>query len=400
MQSKHQYVIVGSGLAGVSAAEGIRELDRSGSILVLGREPDSPYDRPPLTKQLWFGKKQPEEIFLHPQTWYDANGIELMQARSVQQLDLPGKFVIDQTGHRHAYHKLLLATGGQPRRLAIPGGDADGLFYYRTFADYRRLRAQARTGAAAVVIGGGFIGSELAAALTQVGSRVTMVFPGPYLGQHVFPEALGRSLEKLYQEHGIRILSGDAPTSLLRKGSQFITTTRTGAELASDLVVVGIGIRPSVELGQQAGLALDDGIVVNQWLQSSHPDVYVAGDSAQFPYSALGRSMRVEHWDNAQVQGRHAGRNMAGASQPYLHMPFFFSDLFEFGYEAVGETNSKLETVADWQEENRKGVIYYLDQGRVRGAMMCNVWDKVEAARELIRSEVPHNPSSLRGAIR
>jgi NAD(P)H-nitrite reductase large subunit len=367
---------------------------------MLGREPDLPYDRPPLTKQLWFGKKQPDEIFLHPQEWYQANGIELVQGRSVLQLDLAGKMVIDDTGTRHAYQKLLLATGGEPRRLPIPGGDLEGICYYRSFADYRRMRALAQTGRSAVVIGGGFIGSEMAAALAQAGVNVTMIFPDSYLGQRGFPETLGRAIEKLYQERGIRILSSDVPTSIVRSADRFITHTRTGAEVAADMVVAGIGVWPGVDLAREAGLALDDGIVVNDRLQSSNPDVYVAGDAAHFPYAALGRSMRIEHWDNAQTQGKHAGRNMAGASDPYLHMPFFYSDLFEFGYEAVGEVSSKLDTFADWQEENRTGVIYYLANGRVRGAMMCNVWDKVEAARALIRSGASHSPESLRGAIR
>ena len=400
MQSKHTYVIVGSGLAGISAAEGIRELDNAGSILVLGREPDLPYDRPPLTKQLWFGKKQVEDVFLHSRSWYEASGIELVGSRSVRRLDVAGKAVVDDAGDRHSYEKLLLATGGEPRRLAIPGGDLEGICYYRTLADYGRIRAQAQPGRAAVVIGGGFIGSELAASLSHTGSNVTMIFPDSYLGQRVFPEGLGRATQKLYQEHGIRILNGDVPTSIIRDGDRFITSTRSGTQVPSDFVIAGIGIRPSVELAQEAGLATDDGIVVDDRLQSAHPDVYVAGDVARFPYATLGRPMRLEHWDNAQVQGKHAGRNMAGAAEPYLHMPYFYSDLFELGYEAVGEISSKLETFADWQDENHKGVIYYLAGGRVRGAMMCNVWDKVEAARQLIRAGAPHSPSSLRGAIR
>lgn len=399
LQSEHQYVIVGSGLAGISAAEAIRERDRSGSILVLGREPELPYERPPLTKQLWFGKKKPEEILLHPRAWYQANGIELLEGRSIQRLDRSAKVAVDDTGHRHTYQKLLLATGGEPRRLEIPGGDLAGVFTYRSFADYRRIRARAQPGCAAVVIGGGFIGSELAAALSHAGANVTVIFPDPWLGHRVFPHALGHAIEKLYRDRCIRVLSGDLPTSIARRGDRLVTHTRAGAELASDLVVAGIGMRPSVELAQEAGLAMGDGIVVNDRLQSSDPDVYVAGDAAQFPYAALGRSMRVEHLDNAQSQGQHAGRNMAGAAEPYLHMPFFYSDLFEFGYEAVGEISTKLETFADWQEENRKGVVYYLADGRVRGAMMCNVWDRVEAARELIRSGEPRSPASLRGAI-
>jgi NADPH-dependent 2,4-dienoyl-CoA reductase/sulfur reductase-like enzyme len=400
METRHRYVIVGTGLAGVSAAEGIRERDRSGSILLLGRERDLPYDRPPLTKQLWFGKKSLEQVFLHPRDWYGANGVELLPDRSARQLDVAGKAVIDEEGNRHQYEKLLLANGGEPRRLAISGGDLEGVCYFRTMEDYHWMRDRAKRGSSAVVIGGGFIGSELAAALSHVGMAVTMVFPDPYLGHRVFPEPLGRSLQQFFRGHGIEALTNDTPVSIERTDGGFLVATRGGHQVPCDLVVAGVGIRPAIELAQAAGLAVGDGILVDELLRSSNPDVYAAGDCALFPFAALGRRMRVEHWDNAGTQGRHAGRNMAGDAQPYLHIPYFFSDLFEFGYEAVGEVSTGLETFADWQDELHKGVIYYLADGRVRGAMMCNVWDKVEDARRLIRAGTRTGPEGLRGAIR
>ncbi len=400
MDTAHRYVIVGAGLAGVSAAEGIRERDGAGSILLVGREPALPYDRPPLTKQLWFGKKTLDDVYLHPRDWYGSNGVDLLSGRSVERIDLTGKAVVDAHGDRHRYEKLLLATGGEPRRLAIPGGDLEGVCYYRTLDDYRRTQRRTHAGTSAVVIGGGFIGSELAAALSHAGAAVTMVFPEPYLGHRIFPEPLGRSLQDLYRSRGIEVLTDDAPVSIERKGDRFVVATRRGAQRSCDVVIAGIGIRPSTELARAAGLAVDDGVIADDRLQCSAPDVYVAGDNALFPFAALGRVMRVEHWDNALTQGKHAGRNMAGAGEPYLHIPFFFSDLFEFGYEAVGEVSARLETFADWQEENRKGVVYYLADARVRGVMMCNVWNKVDAAREMIRSRAKVDTASLRGAIR
>jgi NADPH-dependent 2,4-dienoyl-CoA reductase/sulfur reductase-like enzyme len=235
-----------------------------------------------------------------------------------------------------------------------------------------------------VVIGGGFIGSEIAAALTVNKLDVTMVFPSSYLVNRVFPDYLGTAVQQRYVEKGVKILSGDSPTSISKSGSRFVTETKNGERLQSDIVIVGVGIAPNVTLAQQAGLEVSDGIVVNEFLQTSNPDIYAAGDNAFFHYYALDQRTRIEHWDNAVIQGAWAGRNMAGAHESFTYMPYFFSDLFEFGYEAVGEVISSLQTVTDWQKENDTGVVYYLRDGRIRGAMMCNVWGKVDAARELI----------------
>jgi 3-phenylpropionate/trans-cinnamate dioxygenase ferredoxin reductase subunit len=395
----YKYVIIGGGLAGGSAVEGIRKQDAEGSILLICGEQHLPYDRPPLTKKLWFGKKRVEEIFLHDQQWYGAQGVDAPLATEVVSVDPSRKIVTAGNGATYRYHKLLLATGGTPRRLDIPGGNRDGVCYYRYLDDYLKTRSAAAEGKSAVVIGGGFIGSEIAAALNINKLDVTMIYPGPYLADRVFPAYLGRALQELYRSRGVTILSGETPASLDKAGARFVTNTRSGKRIESDLLIVGIGIVPMAKLAQAAGLTIENGVAVNQLLQSSNPDIYAAGDIAFFPYQALGQRMRVEHWDNAINQGQHAGRNMAGAGEPFTYMPYFYSDLFEFGYEAVGDVNSKLETFADWQKENDTGVIYYLSEGKVRGAMMCNVWDKVEAARELIKRGERMAPDDLRGAI-
>lgn len=392
------YLIVGTGLTAASAVEGIRERDPSGPILLIGAEPDWPYDRPPLSKQLWFGTKQVDEIFLHDHAFYARHGTELRPGTEVTKLDPAAHEVRDAGGATYHYKKLLLATGGTPRRLTIPGGDLPGLSYYRTLGDYRRLRHDATKGQSALVVGGGFIGSEIAAALRTNGVAVTMIFPGQWLVSRVFPESLGRALTEHYRTKGVNVLAGDAPASIQREGDQYRTRTRGGREIMSDLIVVGIGITPNTALAQGAGLETGDGAVVNQFLQTSNPDIYAAGDVAFFPEHVLG-PRRVEHWDNALNQGKHAGRNMAGAGAPFTYIPFFFSDLFEFGYEAVGDTDPRHEVFADWQEENKTGVIYYLKGGRVRGAMMCNLFGKVDAARGLIEREQPISAGELRGAI-
>jgi NADPH-dependent 2,4-dienoyl-CoA reductase/sulfur reductase-like enzyme len=399
MAKSYKYVIVGAQLAGASAAAGIREIDKDGTILLVGREEHLPYNRPPLSKQLWLGKKKVEEIFLHDAGFYEEHGVGLKLGTLVASLDVEAKTVTDGAGESYGYEQLLLATGGEPRRLDLPGGDLPGVCYYRALDDYTRVREAAAEGKSVLVIGGGFIGSEMAAVLHANGVKVTMVFGGPYLVDRVFPEGLGRALQADYRARGIAIQAEDVPISFEAKGAQVLTQTKSGAEIVSDLVLVGIGITPETALAEGAGLKTKDGIVVDEHLRASSPDVYAAGDNTFFPYAAIERRARVEHWDNAVNQGEHAGKNMAGANEPFTYMPYFFSDLFEFGYEAVGEVNSRLSVFADWQEENKTGVLYYLDGDRVKGVMMCNVWDKVDAARDLIREKRKVKAEELKGAI-
>ncbi|MBF0499731.1 MAG: NAD(P)/FAD-dependent oxidoreductase [Candidatus Riflebacteria bacterium] len=391
------YVIVGSGLAGVSAIEGIRESDKEHSILMIGADPNLPYDRPPLSKKLWLGKKKVEDIFLHGQDFYDQNRVTLHLGNRIEHIDPVTKIIRDNRNRTFHYGKLLLATGGIPQVFHLPGGNLEEIFYFRTLDDYKWLRERAAPGKEVVVVGGGFIGSEMAAALCANNLKVTMMYGSPYICSRVFPESLGKGMENIYREKGIRILKGVKPTSFERQGTRIVIQTNQD-QIKTDLVVAGIGIKPNVGLAEIAGLKTNDGILVNSFLQTSHPDIYAAGDNTRFHCPGLGREIRLEHWDNALKQGKLAGKNMAGASEPYTQLPFFFSDLFEFGYEAVGEIDPHLEIFADWQKENDTGVIYYLRSGKLRGALMCNVWDKVEKAKELIIQEA--GPAdSLRGAI-
>jgi 3-phenylpropionate/trans-cinnamate dioxygenase ferredoxin reductase subunit len=229
--------------------------------------------------------------------------------------------------------------------------------------------------------------------------KVTMIFPEPRLIARVFPEALGDAIQDQYRERGVGILAGDAPAAIEKSGGRLITRTRNGKTVASDMIIAGIGILPEVELARACGLAVGDGIEVDSFLATSAPDIFAAGDNASFPDAVTGKRFRMEHWDNARSQGRHAGRNMAGAAAPFTYQPYFFSDLFDFGFEAVGETDSRLETVADWRTENTTGVIYYVRESRVRGVMLCNVWDRVDQARELIRTGETLSAETLKGKI-
>jgi 3-phenylpropionate/trans-cinnamate dioxygenase ferredoxin reductase subunit len=386
-----KYLIVGGGMTADAAVSGIRELDSEGSIGILSMEGDKPYNRPPLTKALWKGEPL-ESIWRGT----EKKSVELHLGRRAASLDVSQKRVVDDQRNVFTFGKLLLATGGRPRRL--PFGD-DRIIYYRTVSDYRRLRALTEKDKRFVIIGNGFIGSEIAAALAMNGKEVVMVFPGDGICHRIFPRELSQFVTGYYREKGVEILAGESVTGLEARHAQHFLKLASGREVLAAGIVAGIGIEPNIELAQAAGLKAEYGIVVNEFLQTTAPDIYAAGDSAAFFNPALGRRLRVEHEDNANTMGRFAGRNMAGKSEPYHHLPFFYSDLFDLGYEAVGELDARLETVADWKTLFREGVIYYLRDGRVRGVLLWNVWGKVDAARSLISEPGPFQPRDLKGRI-
>ncbi|HEX5810163.1 MAG TPA: FAD/NAD(P)-binding oxidoreductase [Anaerolineales bacterium] len=388
-----QYLIIGGGLAGDAAVRGIRELDAEGSIGMISMEPDPPYVRPDLSKGLWKGRPL-EKIWRNTREL----GAELLLGRKVTEIDPSQKCVRDETGDEYTYDKLLLATGGAPVRLPFGGDD---IIYYRDLRDYHRLQMLSENGEHFAVIGGGFIGSEIAAALTMVGKKVTMIFPDAAIGANIYPNDLSHSLNAYYRDKGVELLTGDAAAGVEKNGGHLTVRTRNGRLFQVDGVVAGIGIRPGLELAERVGLRIDNGVVVDDHLLTSAPDVFAAGDVANFFHTALGKRMRVEHEDNAIQMGRLAGRNMAGADQSYNHTPMFYSDLFDLGYEAVGELNSKLEMVEDWQEPFKKGVIYYLDPSdqRVRGVLLWNVWDQVENARALLAEPGPFQDAGLKSRI-
>ena len=393
----YKYLIVGGGMTADSAVHGIRSLDSEGSIGVISTESEAPYNRPPLTKALWKGDPL-ESIWRKPET----RNVTSHLGRTVKSLDVQNKRATDDLGNQFAWEKLLLATGGSPRRFPFGG---DHIVYYRTLADYRRLRALTEKGQRFAVIGGGFIGSEIAAALALNGKKVTMLFPGTTIGGSVFPAELGNFLNGYYRDKGVELRPGETVIDVIPKGNAFVVRSRGSnasaeTELEVDGVVAGIGIEPNIELARAAGLKTDNGIVVNEQLATSHPDIFAAGDVARFPNPALGKSIRVEHEDHANTSGQHVGRVMAGRAEPYEHLPMFYSDLFDLGYEAVGELSSRLETVTDWEEPNRKGVIYYLSENRVRGVLLWNVWGQVDAARQLIAQREPVDRSRLKGLIK
>lgn len=387
----YRYLIVGGGMTADAAVRGIRELDSSGTIGIFAAEVDPPYARPPLSKALWKGDPL-ESIWKNTP---DA-GLTLHLGRQAMKLDLHRKTVKDDRGTEYGFGKLLLATGGTPRRLPFGGDD---VIYYRTVAHYRRLRELADQRKTFAVIGGGFIGSEITAALAMNDCKVTMFFPEPGISARLFPTDLAEFLVGYYREKGVDVRPRESVTGIIRSGSHVEVSTKDGARVIVDAVVAGIGIAPNVDLAIAAGLKADDGLPVDERLRTGHNDVFAAGDVARFHNPALNTWMRVEHEDNALAMGRAAGRSMAGDEAPYTHLPFFYSDLFDLGYEAVGEMDPRSEIVADWKEQFLTGVIYYVTDGKVRGVLLWNVWNQVETARQLIGETEPMRAADLIGRI-
>ncbi len=389
--AQYKYLIVGGGMAAAAAVRGIREIDAEGPIGLIGASVHPPYKRPPLSKALWKG--DPLESI-----WIDlaGRGVDFSLGRKVARVLPEARQVLVEGGETVGYERLLLATGGFPRTFPW---EAPRVIYFRGLTDFERLREETRRGERFVVVGGGFIGSEIAAALTMNGKKVTMLLSEQGIGVRVYGLEHALFLNGFYGGKGVEVLAGEMVSDVQERGKRLIVRTRGGLEIEADGVVAGIGILPAVELAEDAGLDVSDGIVVDELLRTSRPEILAAGDVTRFLQPALGVRMRVEHEDNANAMGKQAGRNLAGANEPYQHLPFFYSDLFELGYEAVGEIDARHEIVADWKDPHREGVVYYLDRGRVRGVLLWNVWGQVDAARRLIAEPGPFTARDLRGRL-
>ncbi len=379
MKNHYHYLIIGGGLAADAAVRGIRELDSSHTVGIISSEGDPPYSRPNLSKGLWGGKPL-EKIWCNTQLL----DVDLLLNRTIVTLNRESKTVVDEQGELYSYDKLLLATGGVARHLPFSG---DRVIYYRTLQDYRKLKELSEIGENFLVIGGGFIGSEIAAALASNGKSVVMVFPEGGIGEHVYPKELSQFITDYYRERGVEIVPNESVVTMEEVSEGLRATTNKGKPYIVDGVVAGVGLIPNTILAEKASLNVDNGIVVNQYLATADPSIYAAGDVANYPSKVFGKSRRVEHEDNALSMGKLAGRNMAGAKEPYNHTPYFYSDLFDLGYEAVGELNSSYETEAHWEEPYKKGVIYYLRDKLVKGVLLWNVWDTLDRATALLNTE-------------
>jgi 3-phenylpropionate/trans-cinnamate dioxygenase ferredoxin reductase subunit len=361
--TRYEYVIVGGGMIADAAARGIRELDPDSAILVLGDDPDEPYTRPALSKLIWIDPSFTEDKV---PLGTGSSGAEVRTGVTVESID-PESKTVTAAGETLEYGALLLATGGSPTTLDLPAGNR--VIYFRTFADYRHLRELANDRPHVAVVGGSYLGTEIAAALVQNGCRVTLVTPDAVLREKVLPAELAARFQSWFEDAGVEILPETRIASGIASEDGVVLTTEDGGTLEADVVVLGLGISPNTQLAEAAGLAVADGIVVDEHLRTSSPSVYAAGDVASYPDALLGRR-RIEHVDLARKQGRHAGRAMVGDETPFTYTPYFYSMVFGHRYEAIGDLDASRDTVAAWSEPLERGTVYYLDGDAVQGVLL------------------------------
>ena len=390
------HVIAGAGLAGAKAAEALRGEGFEGRIVLVGAEPELPYERPPLSKDYLRGEAPREQARVHEAGFYADHEIELLTGTTVIDLNAAARDVTLSTGERLGYDRLLLATGSEPRRLSVPGAELDGVHHLRTFADSDAIAAALKPGARAVIAGGGWIGMEVAASARQKGLEVTIV----ELEDVPLSRALGREAgliyARLHREHGVELHTGVAVARVEGEGRVERVVLADGRALEADLLVCGLGAIPRTELAQRGGLAVENGLLTDASLQTSDPNVFAAGDIANAEHPFYGRRVRVEHWANALNQGPAAARSMLGSAEPFDRLPYFFSDQYDVGMEYSGLADAGAPVVVRGDLAAREAVVFWLgEDGAVTAGMNINVWDVNDAVQALVRSRAVVDPARL-----
>jgi 3-phenylpropionate/trans-cinnamate dioxygenase ferredoxin reductase component len=388
MAAERTFVIVGASLAGAKAAETLREEGFDGRVVLIGAEAERPYERPPLSKDYLRGEAEAKP-YVHPEAFYAENEIELRTSTTVTGLDPGASTVAVGEAERVSYDRLLLTTGAEPRRLSVPGSELEGIHYLRELADSDALSDRLAGGARVVVIGAGWIGAEVAASARQRGCEVTIVATGAVPLERVLGSEVGAIYRDVHADHGVRFLGNTRPEAFEGAGRVERVHTSSGEAIEADLVVVGVGVTPRVELAESAGIEVENGILVDEHLRTTAPDVLAAGDVANAHHPLFGRRVRVEHWANALEQGPAAARSMLDREVPYEQVPYFFSDQYDLGMEYGGYATSWDEVVFRGDVEGREFIAFWLAGGRVVAGMNVNVWDVNERIRELVRSRRP-----------
>jgi 3-phenylpropionate/trans-cinnamate dioxygenase ferredoxin reductase component len=388
MTNDETHVIVGAGLAGAKAAETLRSEGFDGRVVLVGAEDERPYERPPLSKDYLRGEAGRDKVYVHDEGFYADHDIELRAGRTVTRLDTSSSEVELDSGERLRYERLLITTGAEPRRLSIPGADLQGVHYLRSVQDSDALRERLDHGGALVVVGAGWIGAEVAASARQRGLDVTVVEPLAVPLERVLGAEVGRIYRDVHADHGVRMLVGTGVDAF--EGDTAVERVRTsdGLEVECDFAVIGIGVEPRTQLASQARLPVDDGIVVDEHLETGVPGVFAAGDVASAQHPFFGERIRVEHWANALNQGPVAARNMLGQSVAYERLPYFFSDQYDVGMEYLGLARSWDRVVFRGDPATREFLAFWMVGDRVVAGMNANVWDVSDQVRALISGRV------------
>ena len=389
MTAQESFVIVGAGLAGAKAAEALRTEGFDGRVVLIGEEVERPYERPPLSKDYLQDKSEKEKIYVHPEGWYAGHDVDLRLGSRVSAIDRAAHQLITQGGERIGYDKLLVTTGSSPRRLPVPGDDLDGVLYLRGVQDCEAIKAAFARAKRAAIIGAGWIGLETAAAARAAAVDVTALEMAelPLLG--VLGPEMAEIYAALHAEHGVELRMGIEVAEIIgMDGRARRVRLADGSQIDADAVVVGVGITPNTELAETAGLTVDNGIVVDEYLRSSDPEVFAAGDAANAYYPLLGRHLRLEHWSAALNQGPVAAANMVGRTTAYDHVPYFFSDQYDVGMEYWGyvEAGRYDQVIFRGEVANREFIAFWLRHGRVLAGMNVNIWDQSDAIAALVRS--------------
>jgi 3-phenylpropionate/trans-cinnamate dioxygenase ferredoxin reductase subunit len=384
-----EHLIIGGGVAAAKAAEGLRAAGGTGSAVVMTAEPELPYERPPLSKDFLRGEAGREKTCTHDEAWYREHDVEVVLATRASTMDPATRTVTTEVGDQLRYGGLLLATGAKPIRLGLPGEDLEGVHYLRTIDDSERLRAAISRAETMVVIGGGFIGAEVAASATQMDTRVTLLELAETLWTRAVGPHMGRFFEEFLRDRGVHVRTRTGAERLEGDGGVEAVVLPDGSRLHADVVVIGVGVRPDVELAERAGLPVDNGVLVDEHLQATDR-IWAAGDVANAAHPLFGR-IRIEHWAEALNQGLIAGRNLAGAGDRYDRIPYFYSDQFDLSLSYLGHVREWDELVlrGDRNVKEPKFVAWYLRQGTPRAALIVNDWDAEDPVREVIRRDEP-----------
>ncbi|MGV1047163.1 MAG: NAD(P)/FAD-dependent oxidoreductase [Solirubrobacterales bacterium] len=393
-KSGQTFVIVGAGLAGAKAAEGLRAHGFEGRIVLVGAEDVRPYERPPLSKEYLRGESEREKLFVHDESRYRREEIEMRLGGAATALDLAARELELADGKRLGFDRLLLATGAEPRRLAVPGAELDGVCYLRSLESCEAIRERLARGGRVVVIGAGWIGTEAAASARQLGLEVVVIDPASTPLERVLGSRLGALYGEVHREHGVELMMGTGVEAFEGGSSLERVRTSDGGTVECDFAIVGVGVEPRSELARSAGLAVEDGVLVDATLQTSHPAVFAAGDVAGQRHPIFGQ-LRVEHWATALHQGTAAARNMLGRAEPYERVPYFFSDQYELGMEYAGFAKEAERMVIRGDPASRELIAFWLGDDRVLAGMNLNVWDVSETIQRLVAERTRVDAATL-----